>query len=107
MSINDNESFLILKLSRGLVARVSSEDVEFTKYKYSVVSNGHKDYAVRSEPGNNNKKIYLAREIMQRILGDTPLLKGDIVRHRDNNPLNNKRSNLYIQERRGSSSKNS
>lgn len=98
MKKNDTNPVHIITLSRGLETKVSYLDRDLTevkKYKYSAVSNGYKIYAVRSEAGNNKKKIYLAREIMQRILGDDfPLIKGDIVIHLDGDPLNNTRANL-------------
>lgn len=91
---NDIEDVLILPLSRGKVARISSKDAELAQFKYSCVGDGSRIYAVRSEKGDNKKKIYLAPEIMQRILGDFPMIKGDIVIHIDGNRLNNTRANL-------------
>lgn len=92
---NNNEDLFIIQLSRGLATEVSSDDADLARFKFSAVNNGHKFYAVCSEPGNNTHKIYLGRWIAARILG-RELLKGEIVKYIDKNPLNNKRTNIII-----------
>lgn len=90
MTRDHTQDFLTIPLSKGCFAKLSREDKDLTEkldpknpmrmkpVKYSAVSNGKKDFAVRSEPGNNKKKVYLAREIMERIL-ERPLIPGEIV----------------------------
>lgn len=95
MTTDNNEDVFIIQLSRGLTTKVSSEDADLAQFKFSAVNNGHKVYAVRSEPGNNTHKLYLGREIAARILG-RELVKGEIVKYVDKNPLNNRRTNIII-----------
>jgi len=87
-----------INLSKGAVAIVSSEDWDFVaQYKWSAV--GTKNvYAVRSEPGNNRVKVYLAREILARKLG-RDLRPGEVVCWHSPNTLDCRRENLEPKQR--------
>lgn len=82
-----------ISLSKGYVALVSPEDWDFVLgHKWSAV--GVKNvYAVRSKPGDNRVKIYLAREILARKLG-LGLRPGETVCFVNGNSLDCRRENL-------------
>lgn len=79
-----------------LPALVSLEDAEYVQqFKWSAIKTQYRTYAIRSTPGNNKKKIYLARDIMSRMIG-RDLLRGETVRHKNDNSLDCTRDNLIL-----------
>lgn len=77
-------------------AVVSLDDAAYVQqFKWSAVRTKYRTYAIRSEKGNNKKKIHLAREIMARIIG-RDLAKGETVRHKNKNSLDCTRDNLIL-----------
>lgn len=92
----DGDRFTI-ELSKGrFQACVSLEDAPYVQqYTWSAVKTKYRTYAVRSEKGNNKKKLHLAREIMVQILG-RDLLAGESVRHKNKDSLDNTRENLEL-----------
>lgn len=80
----------LIPLTKGLFAKVDDEDFDkLNKYKWKAQHSGAKYYASRSLPrinGQTRKIIYMHREVMSAI--------DEYVDHRDNDGLNNTRSNL-------------
>jgi hypothetical protein len=86
-----------IRLSKGrFIAFVSPEDAEYvSRFVWSAVTTKYQTYGVRSEKGNNKKKIQLSREIMERMIGRA-LVKGETVRHKNRDSLDNTRDNLIL-----------
>jgi hypothetical protein len=108
MLTNDTVSQVVtpikIPLSKGkYYALVSPEHAEHVKqFTWSAVANkdGTRVYALRSEPGNNKKKIQLSHEIMALIEG-RPLLPGESVRHRRRgSSLDYTKDNLILKGRK-------
>lgn len=83
-----------IELTKGLVALVDDEDYDFlSQWKWYAKTNKKtgKSYACRSvhTAGQQPKAVVIHRTIMQA-------KPGEIVDHKDGNPLNNQRSNLRI-----------
>lgn len=101
MTENDNplSNERAIKFSNcDLPALISPEDAEYVQqFKWSAVRNGPRIYAVRSEKGNNKKKIQLSRDIMKRMIG-RDLSKDETVRHKNKNSLDNTRDNLILKK---------
>jgi hypothetical protein len=58
-----------------------------------------KNYCIISSYYSKGKNTYLHRLIMERVVG-RPLLKKEVVDHRDGNGFNNQRSNLRVTTQR-------
>lgn len=80
---------ITIRLSRGMVAIVDSQDYEvLSQFKWSVAKCGKKWYAKRLTPNKEGKKtIYMHRFIMG-------VGKADEIDHKDGDGLNNTRVNL-------------
>lgn len=80
-------------------AIVSIEDVELTKFNWSVNHTRKVIYAYRQEfNGTNRITIHLHREVMKQMLG-YPIPDGMEVDHIDGDGLNNTRDNLRLASR--------
>lgn len=83
-----------IPLSKGKVALIDADDfASVSAYKWCVIEMPERPvtmwYAITATPGNNKKKIYLHRFIM-----DAP--KGTVVDHINGDTLDNRRSNLRV-----------
>jgi hypothetical protein len=77
-------------------ALVSIDDAEYVQqFKWTAVKTKYRVYAVRSEKGDNKKKVHLSRDIMARMIGRA-LVKGETVRHKNKNSLDCRRDNLIL-----------
>jgi hypothetical protein len=78
-----------VKLTKGKTAIIEDTDADIAELKCHADRYGDRYYAV--VPGH--KKMH--RVIMERMLG-RPLLRGEMVDHANNDPLDNRRSNLRL-----------
>jgi hypothetical protein len=92
---NASDKQLVIPLTKGYETSISAQDFKFAEQKWCACVGRKRVYAYRAERGNNKKKIYLGRAILEVMLG-RPLIKGESCHYIDNNPLNNVRSNLQL-----------
>lgn len=90
-----------IELTKGLVTVVDDEDAELDNVawqaRYDATYLTNKYQAARQPVKKNARRstIFMHRVIMERVL-NRPLLRCELVDHRDQNPLNNTRSNLRL-----------
>lgn len=95
--INDKplRTSITMNLSKSFQAVISPEDAALADCKWCACVGRKRVYAYRAERGNNKKKLYLGRVILEAMLG-RPLTKGESCLYVDGNPLNNLRENLSL-----------
>lgn len=84
-----------IPLTKGYSTIVSWEDRDLFDIKWCVMTPRNIQYAMTSVLGNNKKKLYLHRVILERIIG-RKLVRSEQVDHIDGNGLNNRRDNLRL-----------
>lgn len=86
---------MTIPLTKGYETSISTQDFKFAESKWCACVGRKRVYAYRAEKGNNKKKIYLGRAILEEMLG-RPLMKGESCLYLDGNSLNNARENLRL-----------
>ena len=89
-----------IKLTQNQVALIDEADIVLTKFSWHATKNARSlniiFYAARTVwISGKSKHIYLHREIMERMIGRN-MIKGEEVDHRNQNSLDNRRSNLRL-----------
>lgn len=91
-----NDYTLQIHLSNSFIAVVDQIDADLVQFKWQPLVTKGRCYAVRNVKRDGKFfKSYLHRIVIERAIGRV-LNKGEKVDHRDNNPLNNSRSNLRV-----------
>lgn len=86
-------------LTKGYVTVVSPEDADLAKRCWQIeIHKDGKTYATHPHPTTKMHRVILARVL------NRPLLSSEDVDHWDNDPLNNKRSNLRLATRQQNAS---
>jgi len=97
MATSDSTSRIVeIPLSKGYVAIVDQQDADLASMKWTAQeTRAGRTYAIHSTCVKGKKsRVYLHRVIFHRI--SPQLVRGAIVDHKDNDPLNNTRINLRI-----------
>lgn len=83
-----------IQLSNNYIAFIDGIDADLVQFRWKPIVTNGRCYAYR-KVYRDGKRVteYLHRVIAERVL-QRSLIKGEKVDHRDNNPLNNLRSNL-------------
>lgn len=87
-----------ISLTKGYETVIDDQDVDLCNFKWHFCDKGTSTCAQRrdySDGSKTGKMIKLHRVIFERIEG-RKLLRSELVDHKDNNPLNNARSNLRL-----------
>ena len=97
MATSDSTSGTIqIPITQGFVAIIDECDSDLLAHKWHALKTGHKPYVSTNIKVNGNwKGKRLHTLIAERILA-RPLTSKEVVDHIDNNPLNNRRSNLRV-----------
>lgn len=96
MRANDTVSEMgnTIFLTKGYQVLISPQHYAlFSGHKWCACVGRKKVYAYRAEKGNNKKKIYLGRAILEAELG-RPLAKGEACYYLNGNSLDNRPENL-------------
>jgi hypothetical protein len=92
----DSERVTINIAKGRYAAEVSPEDKEYAEqFTWGAAKRGLHIYPVRSVKGDNKIKVYLARDIMKRMIG-RDLVRGETVRHKNKISLDCSRDNLIL-----------
>lgn len=107
MATNDSTPRTIeIQLTKGYVAIVDEQDADLALLKwYPAIKANKKIYVWRKTPlvpMDQKKTIHLHRSIMERMIG-RELTSSEIVDHKNNNPLDNRRSNLRMASKKTNS----
>lgn len=96
---NDTPNTITIQLTQGQVTVIDAIDSDLCAFKWAAAkrSSGNNYNAMRSAPNGKGGQVttYLHRVILERML-NRPLLKSELVDHKDCNPLNNTRSNIRL-----------
>jgi hypothetical protein len=96
--MNDSTSdspVIQIPLTRGYTAIVSPEDADLISKNWQASPSRNTFYATTWSGNRAKKNLTMHGIIMHRVLG-RPLAKGEMIDHKDQNGLNNLRSNLRI-----------
>lgn len=89
---SSDSPFVQIPITMGYTVLVSPEDSDLIQYKWYAFRQSNTCYAGTTMPQGT---VRMHRLILERIL-ERPLVKGELVDHRDTNGLNNRRDNLRL-----------
>lgn len=86
-----------IPLTRGYITLIDPIDADLAEHHWKLKFSDDRPY-VHSRYSKSGPWILLHRVILERIIGRS-LAEGELTDHKDNDPLNNRRSNLRIANR--------